>query len=61
MKNRKYAKTVDCCVQIIGNWDLIPAKVKPDLARLMLETRHCKRYKINLAITYTGENLIHFF
>jgi len=46
------------CVQIIGDWSLIPADLKPLMAKVMLSTRHHTKAKLNVAFAYTARNEI---
>jgi len=41
-------------VEFIGNWNLVPSKLKPNMARMMEETRAGTGMKINIAMAYTG-------
>ncbi|XP_035712110.1 dehydrodolichyl diphosphate synthase complex subunit DHDDS-like [Folsomia candida] len=44
----------DTCIQMIGNWEKFPLKLKHRMASLMARTRHLTPYKLNLAVGYTG-------
>lgn len=42
------------CIQIVGNWENLPAKLRHRMANLMHKTRHLKPFLLKLAIAYTG-------
>jgi ditrans,polycis-polyprenyl diphosphate synthase len=46
------------CVQIIGDWLLIPEELKPLMAKAMVLTKNNTRAKLNVAFAYTARNEI---
>jgi ditrans,polycis-polyprenyl diphosphate synthase len=44
------------CVQIIGDWSLVPEKLKPLMAKSMLLTKNNTKTKLNVAFAYTSRN-----
>jgi len=46
------------CVQIIGDWTLVPDDLKPLFAKVMVLTRHNSRARLNVAFAYTSRNEI---
>ncbi|CAG7723229.1 unnamed protein product [Allacma fusca] len=46
------------CVQIIGDWSLVPPGLRPLMAKVMILTRHNSKAKLNVAFAYTSRNEI---
>lgn len=46
------------CVQIVGDWNLVPQMLRPLMAKAMVLTRYNTRAKLNVAFAYTGRNEI---
>jgi len=46
------------CVQIVGDWSLIPETLKPLMAKAMILTKNNTRAKLNVAFAYTARNEI---
>jgi len=46
------------CVQIIGDWSLVPPNLRKLMAKAMVMTRHNRRAKLNVAFAYTSRNEI---
>jgi ditrans,polycis-polyprenyl diphosphate synthase len=49
------------CVQIVGDWNLVPDDLRPIMAKVMVMTRHNTRAKLNVAFAYTGMYSYHIF
>ncbi|XP_035712412.1 dehydrodolichyl diphosphate synthase complex subunit DHDDS-like [Folsomia candida] len=47
-------ENTDTCIQMIGNWEKFPLKLKYRMATLMARTKHFTPYKLNFAVGYTG-------
>ena len=41
------------CVQIVGDWSLVPEQLRPLMAKAMILTRENTRAKLNVAFAYT--------
>jgi len=44
------------CIQIVGDWSLVPSDLRPMMAKAMTMTRHNTRAKLNVAFAYTSRN-----
>lgn len=42
------------CIQIIGDWSLVPSELKKLMAQAMILTKNNTRAKLNVAFAYTG-------
>lgn len=45
------------CVQIVGDWSLVPDSLKPLMAKAMLVTKNNKKVKLNVAFAYTCKKI----